>query len=78
MIIRFDDVRAIDSALVGGKAASLGRLTQAGFRVPPGFTVSTTAQAAFFATHGIDEKIRAFRSELRGLDRYLKHHEGCR
>ena len=64
MIIRFDDVRAIDSALVGGKAASLGRLTQAGFRVPPGFTVSTTAQAAFFATHGIDEKIRAHLDDL--------------
>ena len=64
MIIQFNDVRAIDPALVGGKAASLGRLTQAGFRVPKGFTVSTAAQAAFFAAHGIDQKIRAHLAHL--------------
>ncbi|MFL5681036.1 MAG: PEP/pyruvate-binding domain-containing protein [Chloroflexota bacterium] len=32
-----------DPALVGGKGASLGRLIAAGFRVPPGFVVTTAA-----------------------------------
>lgn len=59
MIRLFNDARALDAALVGGKAASLARLTLAGFRVPPGFMVSTTAQARFFAAHGIAEKIHA-------------------
>jgi len=57
MIILFDDVRAVDVALVGGKAASLARLTQAGFKVPPGFTVSTAAQAGFFAAHKLDTAV---------------------
>jgi rifampicin phosphotransferase len=34
---------SVDPALVGGKAVSLARLIQAGFRVPPGFVVTTTA-----------------------------------
>lgn len=59
MIITFDDASADDPAQVGGKAASLGRLAQAGFRVPPGFTVATGAQAAFNAAHDLDEKIAA-------------------
>lgn len=32
-----------DSHLVGGKAAGLGRLIRAGFRVPPGFCLTTVA-----------------------------------
>ena len=64
MIILFDDVRAVDVAQVGGKAASLGRLTQAGFRVPTGFTVSTAAQAAFFAAHHLDAQIQTLLSGL--------------
>jgi len=35
--------------LVGGKGANLGRLTRAGFVVPPGFTVTTEAHDAFLA-----------------------------
>ena len=65
MIIKFDDASAQDPAQVGGKAASLGRLAQAGFRVPPGFTVSTGAEAAFNAAHDLDEQIAA---RLAGLD----------
>ena len=64
MIILFDDVRAVDVAQVGGKAASLARLTQAGFRVPPGFTVSTAAQASFFVAHDLDAMIATLLAKL--------------
>lgn len=58
-IIRFADPGAQERALVGGKAASLGRLVEAGFPVPPGFTVSTELYAAFLAENGLDEEIAA-------------------
>ena len=48
-IIPFDDALSDQHALVGGKAASLGRLSKAGFPVPPGFSISTAAYAAFMA-----------------------------
>jgi pyruvate,water dikinase len=41
--IPFDELRQDDVALVGGKCANLGELTQAGFPVPPGFAVTTAA-----------------------------------
>lgn len=44
--IVFTDPRAADIAEVGGKGANLGRLTRAGFVVPPGFVVSTAAYVA--------------------------------
>ncbi|MGE3848544.1 MAG: PEP/pyruvate-binding domain-containing protein [Gammaproteobacteria bacterium] len=65
MIIRFDDMQAQDILKVGGKARSLAELTGAGFQVPPGFVVSTDAQSAFFAAHGLDTKIAGL---LAGLD----------
>jgi pyruvate,water dikinase len=64
-IVRFAAPESEDSAIVGGKAASLGRLTRGGFPVPDGFTVATTAQLQFFAAAGLDDKIAAI---LRGLD----------
>ena len=48
-VVSFDDASSIDHAQVGGKASSLGRLTRAGFPVPPGFTIATPAYAAFMA-----------------------------
>lgn len=59
IIVRFDGPEAEDHSVVGGKAASLGRLTRAGFPVPQGFTVATGAQSAFFAAAGLDAKIAA-------------------
>lgn len=36
---------ATDSALVGGKASALSKLTRAGFQIPEGFVVSTVVQS---------------------------------
>ena len=44
--IWFSDPAGTDLAQVGGKGANLGRLSQAGFVVPPGFVVGTTAYNA--------------------------------
>ena len=41
--IPFDELRLDQVDLVGGKCANLGKLTQAGFPVPPGFAVTTAA-----------------------------------
>ena len=39
----FDDLQLRDVGDVGGKGANLGELTQAGFPVPPGFVVTSSA-----------------------------------
>ncbi|MBI2334810.1 hypothetical protein HYU96_03325 [Candidatus Daviesbacteria bacterium] len=44
MYIRtFDKISKNDVSQVGGKGASLGEMTQAGFPVPPGFVITTEA-----------------------------------
>lgn len=42
-IKNFAEISKSDVVLVGGKAASLGELTQAGIPVPPGFVITTEA-----------------------------------
>ena len=56
-ILSFDAPAATDKALVGGKGANLGRLTQAGFDVPPGFCVTTQAYAEFVTATGLEHEI---------------------
>ncbi len=48
-VFRFDDPRAVAVAVAGGKGASLARLTQGGFDVPPGVVVSAAVYRAFIA-----------------------------
>jgi cytochrome P450 len=55
---------AEDVAVVGGKAAGLGTLTQAGFPVPGGFAVTTAAYAEALRD-GVAERVSR---ELRDLD----------
>ncbi len=56
-ILWFTEAAASDSQKVGGKGANLGYMTQAGFDVPPGFTVTTGAYSAFIEQSGVQEKI---------------------
>lgn len=46
--------RCTDPALVGGKAAGLGRLMTQGFRVPPGLCLTTAAYRNTLQTAGLD------------------------
>ena len=56
-ILQFDDALATDLEIVGGKGASLARLAQAGFPVPPGFTITTAAYARFIADNALGTQI---------------------
>ena len=49
-LIEWLDGRHPDVARIGGKAASLDRLAGFGFRIPPGFCITTDAFAAQVAT----------------------------
>jgi pyruvate, water dikinase len=49
LISRFDEIGIQDRPAVGGKGASLGELTRAGIRVPPGCVVTTLAFERFLA-----------------------------
>ena len=50
LILSFSDIDARDLDLVGGKGANLGEMSKAGFPVPPGFCVTTSAFEEFIAT----------------------------
>lgn len=55
-LIEWLDGSGIDVARVGGKGASLDRLAQAGFRIPPGLCLTTeafAAQLAFLPGHEV-------------------------
>ncbi|HWI65902.1 MAG TPA: PEP/pyruvate-binding domain-containing protein [Symbiobacteriaceae bacterium] len=51
------DLRRDQVALAGGKGANLGELVHAGFRVPPGFVLTTDAYRAFCAESGIGAEV---------------------
>jgi len=62
-LLWLDEIAVDQRALVGGKAANLGDMLRAGFRVPPGFCVTTAAYRTFVEGNhlqeGIDMLIRA-------------------
>lgn len=64
-IVWFEQVGKDDIALVGGKGANLGEMTQAGIPVPPGFVVTADAYFDFLAASGLKAKVAA---ALEGLD----------
>ena len=64
LILKFEEPSCCDLNLAGGKGANLGRLTQAGFVVPPGFCLSTQAYAEFLASAGLDQTIQGMLSSI--------------
>ncbi|MBI5613950.1 phosphoenolpyruvate synthase [Candidatus Gottesmanbacteria bacterium] len=64
-VVWFSDVGKDDGALVGGKGANLGEMTQAGFPVPPGFIVTSKAYERFLDESGLRACIK---DVLYGLD----------
>jgi pyruvate,water dikinase len=59
LTIAFDDPASSDPSMVGGKSANLARLAAAGFPVPAGFTVATSAYEQFAAANAIAAVIRS-------------------
>ena len=64
VIVWFNEVGKDDIALVGGKGANLGEMTQAGFPIPPGFIVTSDAYFYFIERTGIKEKIAEILQDL--------------
>jgi pyruvate,water dikinase len=62
-VVWLDDPATHDAALVGEKAASLGRLQRAGFPVPCGFVVTATAYRRAAEESGLREARRALAAE---------------
>jgi pyruvate, water dikinase len=57
-VIWLYDIECHRTELVGGKGASLGRMTGTGMPVPPGFVVTAGALSDSLATGGVLEKVR--------------------
>ncbi len=57
-LIPLQDVTARDERLIGGKAAKLARLLQAGFRVPGGFCITTPAYEHFLTRGNLVDLVR--------------------
>ena len=64
----FRDISLGDRATVGGKGASLGELTRAGIRVPPGFVIPVKTFERFLAKIDPGGKIRQAIASLEGSD----------
>ena len=63
-LVRLGEDRSTDLATVGGKGASLGRLVEAGFPVPPGFVVTTDAYAACLRANDLEVQIQNILTDL--------------
>ncbi|MEK7092433.1 MAG: PEP/pyruvate-binding domain-containing protein, partial [Patescibacteria group bacterium] len=57
LVVWFSQVGKEDVALVGGKGANLGEMTQAGFPVPNGFIVTANAYYQFIKDNNLAIKI---------------------
>ncbi|MFH1491524.1 MAG: PEP/pyruvate-binding domain-containing protein [Pseudomonadota bacterium] len=64
-IFRLDELGKEHNDLVGKKSANLGELTNAGFRVPPGFALSLAAYEEFIKTAGVMDEIREYFAEFK-------------
>lgn len=65
-IFWFEDCTKQDLPHVGGKNASLGEMTRAGIRVPPGFAITTTVYRDFMERSGLAPKIKYILDSLDG------------
>ncbi|MBM3934190.1 MAG: phosphoenolpyruvate synthase [SAR202 cluster bacterium] len=57
IVVYFGEVGKDDVDIAGGKGASLGEMTRAGFPVPPGFVVTTSAFKEFMERNRLYEAI---------------------
>ncbi len=57
-VVWFKEVTKNDVAIVGGKGANLGEMTNAGIPVPPGFIVTSSTYFDFLRQTNLSDKIR--------------------
>lgn len=63
-VLWFHEIDKDDVAKVGGKGANLGEMTQAGFPVPNGFVVTSSAYKHMIAENNLEDKIKAMLKDL--------------
>lgn len=63
-ILWFHEIDKDDVAKVGGKGANLGEMTQAGFPVPNGFVVTSSAYIHMIEENNLEAKIKAILKDL--------------
>ena len=63
-ILWFHEIDKEDVARVGGKGANLGEMTQAGFPVPGGFVVTSSAYKHMIEENHLQDKIKAILKDL--------------
>ncbi|MEK7129863.1 MAG: PEP/pyruvate-binding domain-containing protein [Patescibacteria group bacterium] len=56
-IKQFTELGSSETAIAGGKGASLGEMTRSGIPVPPGFVILSSAYEHFLSHNGLDLKI---------------------
>ncbi len=64
LIVWFNDYDPAHKSRVGGKNASLGEMTNAGFPVPPGLAVTTDAYETLRSNSELAPKVRALLAEV--------------
>ena len=65
----FNEIGLSESALVGGKGANLGELTQSGLPVPPGFCITSAAYQDFLISTGLHRSIETLLATIDSADR---------
>lgn len=63
-VLWFHEIDKEDVARVGGKGANLGEMTQAGFPVPGGFVVTSSAYKHMIEENQLEDKIKATLKDL--------------
>jgi len=63
-ILNISELRVNDVDIAGGKGANLGELTEAGFRVPPGFVITTAAYDYLFEINDLATRLEEILDEL--------------
>ena len=75
--VPLQDIREDEVERCGGKAASLGKLTRMGARVPPGFCIVSDALSCVLDTEGLTDRIEGLARKLDFSD-YDKVDAGCK
>ena len=76
-IVPLQDIREDEVERCGGKAASLGKLTRMGARVPPGFCIVSEALSCVLDTEGLTDRIEGLARKLDFSD-FAKVDAGCK
>jgi pyruvate,water dikinase len=67
-VTQLEKIHQYDVTSAGGKAANLGELLSAGFSVPPGFVVLTSAYDSFIIENSLQSEIERFAQKVSPTD----------